>query len=97
MTSKRGSDMAYTPPPFAPKHVIAAYPGFFTLHLDDGAALIRTPIVGFALDSDGCTLPVGPHGLVDDYRAIENPDGTVENFDNVWESVQAFLADVSKD
>lgn len=88
--------MAYAPPPFAPKHVIPAYPGFFTLTLDGDATAARTPVVGFAVDSDGCTLPIGPHGLIDDYQAIQNPDGTVENFDDVWESVEAFLLDTKK-
>ncbi|WP_345798409.1 hypothetical protein [Castellaniella sp. MT123] len=88
--------MAYTPPPFTPQHVIPAYPGFFTLSLVDGSAdLWRTPVVGFAVDSAGCTLPIGPQGLIDDYRAILNPDGTVEGFDQQWESAEAFLASVA--
>ncbi|TAN26007.1 MAG: hypothetical protein EPN31_13870 [Castellaniella sp.] len=86
--------MAYTPPPFAPQHVIPAYPGFFTLFLVDGDTVARTPVVGFAVDSAGCTLPIGAQGLIDDYQAIQNPDGTVEDFDQVWESAEAFLSGV---
>jgi hypothetical protein len=89
--------MAYTPPPFAPQHVIPVYPGFFTLALVDGGADVwRTPVVGFAMGSDGCTLPLGPQGVIDDYQAIQNPDGTVENFDQQWKSVEAFLSSMNK-
>lgn len=88
--------------PFVPEDIIPAYPGFFALVLIDGGKdgwrVWRIPVVAFAMNIEGYTLPVGPHGLIyeDRHDAIQNPDGTVETCEMKWESVAAFLAEVTK-
>jgi len=78
--------------------VISAAPGFYVLTpcYDEGGAICessREPVVAWALDALGCTIPVTPHEVLngDDDHAILCPDGAVRSYDGEWDSLPDWL------
>ncbi|MDS4015145.1 MAG: hypothetical protein RKP46_12480 [Candidatus Accumulibacter sp.] len=75
-----------------------AAPGFYVLNpcLDEAGAVCeasREPVVAWAVDALGSTIPVTPHEVLsgDDDHAILCPDGEVRSYDGAWESVADWL------
>jgi hypothetical protein len=78
--------------------VIPATPGFYVLSpcYDKGGAICeasRDPVVGWAVDGRGYTIPVTPLEVLngDDDHAILCPDGEVRAYDESWLSLADWL------
>lgn len=79
--------------------VIPAAPGFYVLspcYDEAGGAICeasREPVVGWALDALGTTIPVTPQEVLngDDDHAILCPDGEVRSYDTCWKDEADWL------
>lgn len=79
--------------------VIPAAPGFYVLspcYDEAGGAICeasREPVVGWALDAMGTTIPVTPQEVLngDDDHAILCPDGEVRSYDTCWKDEADWL------
>ncbi|MBV2180965.1 MAG: hypothetical protein KUL86_06980 [Castellaniella sp.] len=86
-------------PPFKPKFIIPAAPGFFVLHCHPTyrPASLRPddvpcdPIIGWAIDEDGWQIPLTTSGPLDSYDALLRPDGQVEGAERTFRDVRAWL------
>lgn len=80
-------------------YVIPALSGYYVLTpcYDEGGGAIckasREPVIAWALDGLGSTIPVTPHEVLNgnDDHAILCPDGEVRSYDNGWENLADWL------